>query len=311
VTDNTIPRRIIFSAWADASENDPFDRLAAADALAALPHEEAVLEHGPALTAVELIRRGDETKSTRLRLLALHDARSAPSSWRAGEGASVIDFANGRYSAFITHVSIWPNKIVAHDHHANAPGLGRLGVYLWHRAEQKVRFRALYEQDLVEQLEDLDGIRGLEIGIHTPHKAQTSTDGMVGALLPRLAPKVPSFRVGMTMGRKGPQDAYLDPEVAELVYEISDQAEQLFDSFKITGKSKTEKTPKGRPKTITINMLSKRLNVELDLPRDTENPSVPQEAALFKAATNAKRELQDGGDLAAAVEARLALDQQP
>jgi hypothetical protein len=311
VADNkTIKRRLVFSAWADAIEKQPFDRLAAADAVSNLAADEVVLEHGEALTAVEVIRRGTDDKSTRLRLLALHDAASAPSSWRAGEGASVIDLADGRYSAFITHVSLWPNKIAVHDHHANAPGLGRLAAYFHHLTEQKVVFRALYEQGLADQLKDLDGLRGLEVGIHTPHKAQSIGNGMVENLLPKLAKKVPSLRVSLGMGRRGPRDAYIDPEVAQLVYEVSDKAEQFFDSFKVSGKSKTVKTPKGQPKTVTINMLSQRLNVEAELPRDGQNPSIPEEVALFKAITKANRELRDSGALAAAEEARLVLEQQ-
>jgi hypothetical protein len=310
VADDTIKRRLVFSAWANAIEKQPFDRLAAAEAIAALSPEDVVLEHGEALTAVELIQRGSDEKPTRLRVLALHDAKSAPSSWRAGEGASVINLANGRYSAFMTHVSLWPNKIAAHDAHANAPGLGRLGVYLHHLAGQKVLFRALYEQGLADQLADLKGIRGLEIGIHSPHKAQSTNDGMVGSLLPRLAKKVPSMRISFGMGLKGPRNAYIDPEIAELVYEVSDKAEQLFDSFKVKGQSKTIKTPKGAAKTITVNMLSQRLCVEVDLPRSTDNPSVPEQADLFKAITRGKRELDENGALAAAVEARLVLDQQ-
>jgi hypothetical protein len=310
MAENTIRRRLVFSAWADTTEKSPFDRLAAADVLADLSPDEVVLEHGEALTAVELVRRGTDTKSTRVRLFALHDAKSAPSTWRVGEGASVIDLADGRYSAFITHVSIWPNKIVTHDAHANAPGLGRLSAYLHHLTGQKMTIRALYEQGLVEQLEDLIGIRGLEIGIHNPHKAQGAGAGMVESLLPSFAKKVPSLRVSMGMGRKGPRDAYLDPEVADLVYEISDKAEQLFDSLKVSGKSKTIKTPKGEPKTITVNMLSQRLCIEADLPREVDNPGLPEEDELFKAVTRAKRELQESGALEAAVEARMVLDQQ-
>jgi hypothetical protein len=310
MADNVVKRRLVFSAWADAIEKQPFDRLAASDALSNLDPDEVVLEHGEALTAVEVIRRGSEDKATRLRLLALHDATSAPSAWRAGEGASVINLADGRYSAFITHVSLWPNKIAVHDQHANAPGLGRLAVYLHHQTKQKVVFRALYEQGLADQLKDLVGLRGLEVGIHTPHKAQAIGNGMVESLLPKLAQKVPSLRVSLGMGRRGPRDAYIDPEVAELVYEVSDKAEQLFDSFKVSGKSKTIKTPKGQPKTVTVNMLSQRLSVATELPRDEENPSIPEEKSLFSAITRANRELRDSGALAAAEEARIVLEQQ-
>jgi hypothetical protein len=41
-----------------------------------------------------------------------------------------MTIAAGRYSAFFTHVVIWDDKVAAHDAHANAPGLGRLSLYL-------------------------------------------------------------------------------------------------------------------------------------------------------------------------------------
>jgi hypothetical protein len=310
VADDTIKRRLVFSAWADGLQKRPFDRFAAADAIATLDPKDVVLEHGDALTAVELIRKGDEQKSTRFRLLALHDARSAPSSWGVGQGASLINLADGQYSAFITHVAVFPNKIAVHDGHANAPGLGRLGGYLHHKANQKVVFRALYEQGLADQLQDLDGIRGLEVGIHSPHKSQVTDTGLVGGLISKLSSKVPALHVKMGMGRRGPRDAYVDPEIADLVYEISDKAEQLFDSFVVKGKSKTIKTPAGNPKTVSINMLSQRLSLDTELTRDARNPSTPDEKALFKAITRARKELQDSGALAAAVEARMLLDAQ-
>lgn len=309
VAADTLKRRIIFSAWADTVEKQPFDRLAAAEMLSTLEPDEVVLEHGEALTAVELIQKGTENKPTRLRLLALHDAANAPSAWGPGQGASLIDLGADQYSAFITHVSLWPNRIAAHDAHANAPGLGRLATYLHRLTDQKVAFRALYEQGLTDQLEDLVGVRGVEFAIHSPHKTQTA-EGMFGSLIPRLAPKAPSIRVSLGMGRRGPRDAYLDPEIAETVHDLADKAEQFFDSLKIRGKSKTITTEAGRPATVEVNLLSHRLSVDEQVPRDGDNPSVPEPKALFKAVTRARNRLQDSGALAKAVEARVLLDQQ-
>ena len=87
-------RRLVFSAWANAVEKHPFDRLAAAKALSELAPDELVLEHGEALTAVELIENGSDDKPTRLRLLALHDAANAPTSAH-GQGASLINLGDG------------------------------------------------------------------------------------------------------------------------------------------------------------------------------------------------------------------------
>lgn len=305
----TLKRRIVFSAWADTSERHPFDRLAAADALNKLGDDEVVLEHGEALTAVEVIQKGSPDKPTRLLLLALHDAASAPSAWGAGQGASLINLGDDEYSAFITHVSLWENKIAAHDAHANAPGLGRLASYLWQRAGQRVTFRSLYEQGLADQLEDLDGVRAVDVAIHSPHKAQNAS-GLIGSVIAQLRPKAPAIRVSLGMGRRGPRDAYLDPEIADAVHEVADKAEQLFDTLRIRGKSKTVKTEAGNPKTVEINLLSHRLQVAVELQRDVANPAVPDRKALFKAVTSARKELQDSGALKAAEEARTLLDQQ-
>jgi len=309
VATGTLKRKIVFSAWADTVEKQPFDRLAAAEALGGLKPDELVLDHGDALTAVELIEKGTQEEPTRLRLLALHDAANAPSAWGPGHGAHLINLGADQYSAFITHVSLWANKIAAHDAHANAPGLGRLASYLQRLADQKVMFRALYEQGLADQLEDLAGVRGVEFAIHNPHKVQTA-EGMVGSLIGHLAPRAPSIRVRLGMGRRGPRDAYLDPEIAEKVHDFADKAEQFFDSLVIRGTSKTTKTEAGRPKTVEINLLSHRLSVEEQLPRDSDNPSVPDETALFRAVTRARNQLNGRGALAKAVEARILLDQQ-
>lgn len=304
-----LQRKLTFSAWADASESASFDRIAAAEAMRDLDLDEQVLRHGDALTAVEVIQVGTSEKPTRLQLLALHDAETAPSAWGPGQGATVIDLGQGRYSAFITHVSIWPSKIAAHDGHANAPGLGRLSTYLAQQAEERVVFRALYEQGLSEQLDDLEGIRGVAFGIYSPHKKQAAS-GMVESLLPRLAPKVPAVRVSLGMSRRSPRDAYLPPELADEVFELADKAEQFFDALKIRGRSKTVKTPAGKPKTVEVNLLSQRLHVPVEVPRDAENLSVPDRKQVFRALSRAHRELQASGKLAAAVEARILLDEQ-
>ncbi len=110
------------------------------------------------------------------------------------------------------------------------------------------------------------------------------------------------------MSRKDPRDAYLDDEVAAELLEIADDAEHFFDSMRIRGRSKTEKTPAGSPKTVEINLLSQRLQVERELHSDPENPSLPDQAEAFAALDAARTVLAGDGRLQAAVEARLAFD---
>lgn len=308
---DTLKRKITFSAWADGSSKRRFDRVAAAKAIASIPLALLIHEQGDALTAVEVEHVGSDDVPTHLRVLALHDADNAPSSWGPGQGATRVDFGEGRYSAFICHVLIWDDKIAAHDGHANAPGLGRLADFIRAKTDERVSFRALYEQGLAQQLADLEGVRSVEYGIYRPHKHQVAqAHGMFGSLLPNR-PDVPAFRVSMGMGRKSKRDATLPPDVVEQVVGFADQAEQFFDSLTVSGRSKTLRTEAGNPKTVELNLLSQRLHFPHDIARDAENRSTVASGAARTAMTHVRKLLDRDGKLADAVEARVLYDLQP
>jgi hypothetical protein len=292
-----VKRRLTFYGWADTSEAHPFDRLRAAREVGDLDPDEVVLEQTDGgLTAVDLVEVGDADTPTRLLLHALHGPDSRPSDWGPGEGTRIIEIGEGRYTAFTSHVEIWPDKVAAIDLHANAPGLGRLSQYFWKRATERVAFRPLYRQDASERLRDLDGVRGFDFSIHEPHKVQQARrHGMLGSLLPNR--DFPSIYVSAGMSRKQPKDAYVDDEVAQELFEIADSAEDLFDRIET-----------GKKKSVRVNLLSERLKVEAELNNDRNNPSLPVQGDAFDALDGARAELQRDGELQAAVEARLALD---
>jgi hypothetical protein len=303
-----VNRRLTFYAWTDTSETDPFDRVKAAAGVAGLDADDVVLDQGEdTLTAVEIVSAGDGTETTQLLLHALHGPGSRPSEWGPGEGIHPIQIGEGSYTAFTSHVTIWDDKVAAIDMHANSPGLGRLSTYFWRQVTARVAFRPLFNQDMAERLKDLEGVRGVEFSIHEPHKiAEARKLGMLGSVLPRR--NFPSIHVSAGMSRKDPHDAYVDDELAKELFEIADEAEQFFDRIRIRGRSKTEKTAAGRQKTIEINLLSERLQIERELDSDSENPSLPDQANVFAALDIARTTLAGDGRLQAAVEARLAYD---
>ena len=116
-----LKRKLTFSAWADGVKKENFDPAAAAAEIAEIEEDDLVYEHGDSLTAVEVVDDGSDGGPVKLQLLALHDADNAPSSWGPGAGATQVDYGDGRCSAFLMHVVIWDDKVVAHDAHANAP----------------------------------------------------------------------------------------------------------------------------------------------------------------------------------------------
>lgn len=305
----SIDRRLTFYAWSDTNEKHPFDRLAAAVAVASLDNSEVVLDHGEdELTAVEIVAAGKAGSPTRLLLHALHGPGSRPSEYGPGVGTRTIQIGRGRYTAFTGHVSIWEDKIAAVDMHANCPGFGRLSAYFRRRADQKVVFRPLFAQETAEKLKDLEGIRGIDFSIHELHKVnQARRKGMLRSLLPSR--KFPSIHVAAGMSRREPRDAYFEPEVEEELFALADTAEQFFDRLVIRGLSKTEKTPTGQKKSVEVNLLSERLHVATSLEDDPENVSLPARDLVFGEIDRARRQLDRGGRLAAAAEARLAFDE--
>jgi hypothetical protein len=306
----TVKRNLTFVTWADASEKQPFDLDAAAKKLTELDTDDVVLPHGQdLLTAVDHVRMGTKTRATEMQLLALHDADNAPSEWGPGAGARPVTIGEGSYTAFFTHVLMWPDKIAAFDAHANAPGLGRLSDYLRIQTGQRVVFRALYEQGLKEQLEDIEHFRSFEYGIYDPHKksALAGNTGMVRGL-PQLWQKVPSVSVKMGMSRRSRRDAYLPQEVADDVIAMSDVADQFFDRMIISGPSKTRKKPNGRPEQVRVDLLNQRLRREREIKRG-DNGNLPDREATFKALRDLRKELDADDKLQDAQEARIFVDE--
>lgn len=295
-------------AWASTKENDPFQRLAVAQTLENLSTSDLVDDRdAETLTAVEVIKAGSAQDPTQLLLHGLHGPGNRPSDWGPSDGARVINIGSDRFTAFTSHVCIWDDKIAAVDMHANSPGLGRLSTYIWRKAEGRVAFRPLYKQDAAARLNDLDGIRGVDFAIHDSHKmTEARKSGMIGSLLPKK--KFPSISVSAGMSRKDPQDAYIDDELAAELFEVSDRAEQLFDRITIRGHSKTARTKTDKKKTVEVNLLSERLQVEKTLDSDTDNPSLPAQSQVLKALDSAKRSFAQSGELQDAAEARLGLD---
>ncbi len=303
----TVLRQLMFSGWQNAAERFPFDRIEAARAIAALPPEELVLDRDGQITAVEVDQVGTATTPTYFQLLALRDFDSRPLDWGPGTGASPIQMLQDRYPADITHVALWEDNIAAYDRHANAPGLGRLALYMRVKADQRAQFVSLYDPTVIDQLDDLETIRGFEYGIYDHNRfTHTADTGLLETFFPR-AP-APSISVRLGMSRKSPRDAQLDPEVTEAMLQAATKAEDLLDSLYVSGRSKTRKTPAGNPKTVTLNLLSHRLQVSRDVRRAPEGGNLAARPEVYQALRDAKRELQDAGTLQRAATAAALFD---
>ncbi|MCW3064745.1 MAG: hypothetical protein JWN32_1917 [Solirubrobacterales bacterium] len=286
----------MFSGWQDGSERAAFDRLEAARRLQALDPDELVLVHGDQITAVDVDDVGTATRPTSLQLLALRDYDNRPVDWGPGAGAGPINMLRERYPADITHVALWGDNVVAQDVYPNAPGLSRLSIYLRERTDQRVRFTALYDPTVLDQLDDLEGVRAVTYGIHSHEKVETARQaGLLEAYAPpRFNPSTtPSLTVTLGISRNGPRDQFLDPDVSDEILGMAERAEQLFDALRVRGRSRTLKTPSGKPKTVELNLLSQRVQVQAELPRAPEGGNLAARPQVYGALRDAKRDLAD------------------
>jgi hypothetical protein len=196
-----------------------------------------------------------------------------------------VDFGEGRYSAFFTHVAIWSDKVVGHDVHPNAPGLGRLGEYIRANSDQRVIFRALYEQGLADSSRTSKACGPSSTASTARIRSSRRRTRGCSAHCSRTVPTCPLSASRWEWGRKSRRDAYLPPDLADEVVGLADKAEQFFDALVIRGKSKTQKTAAGNPRTVEVNLLSRRLHVPVDLPRDPANRSAVEQSTAFSALT--------------------------
>jgi hypothetical protein len=309
-TTATVARRIIFSAWANASPKHEFDCGAAVEKLVPLEGKDTVLEQNEALTAAVVLRGPSADDPALIQLLALRDYDNRPIDWGPGSFPAPITIGEDRYTADVTHVAIWQDKIIAHDVYTNAPGLSRLSAYLRDKADQRVIFRPLYDPNLKTQLEDIEGFRRFEYGIHTPSKVQHARNaGFLSDLFPgAFGEKVPSVRVELGMSRQSPRDAYLDEELSDAMLRALENAEQFFDTVAISGRSKTQKTPAGNPKTVRLNLLKHRIQLGMDIARSPNGGNLPDADSVYEALIDARKTIDKNGRLSKAVEARAILD---
>jgi hypothetical protein len=87
-----------------------------------------------------------------------------------------------------------------------------------------------------------------------------------------------------------------------------ENAEQFFDTVAISGRSKTQTTPAGNPKTVRLNLLKHRIQLAMDIARSPKGGNLPDADSVYEALIDARKTIDKNGRLSKAVEARTILD---
>lgn len=294
-----LKRRLIFHRWGSVNGRADFNpRDVALNLSSAIAGDGdfAILNDGDAVTAVEVVEAGSGDSPTNLRLFALRAANDRPFKWDSAGSVSPISLRDHEYPADVSHVSLWPNGICAHDYAKNVPRVSRLSLFLRRKLNAHVKFDALFREDMLEKLSAMQGqMRSVEVAM--TQRQPDGAGGVFGTLIPEnFGRRAPSIRFTLGMGRYGPRDQYLDGETEEQVFALAEQADDFVTNMIIRGRNHAT----GRVET--VNLLHERLQVEAEFRNSPAVPSMPNPDEVFLALDRTYKEFQRDGKLASAVQ---------
>ncbi|MGC5363059.1 hypothetical protein ACPXCE_15465 [Streptomyces sp. DT24] len=197
----------------------------------------------------------------------------------------------------MSHVSLWPDGVCAHDYAKDVPRISRLSTYLRRKLRVYVKFDSLFREDMAEKLRSMEGqMRSVEVAM-TERRPDDNGGGVFGTLLPEnFGQKAPSLRFTLGMGRYGPRNRYLDGETEEQVFALAEQADDQVTNMIIRGRSSVS----GRVET--INLLHERLQVEAEFRQSASVASMPDQGEVFYELDAAYKNFQRDGKFSSAVQ---------
>ncbi|WP_326760317.1 hypothetical protein OHB35_28615 [Streptomyces phaeochromogenes] len=274
-----LKRKLVFYRWASLAGRDPFDPPAVARRLTQEISADSscqMVDKDGVITAVEVVEPGGGGDPVKFRVLALRGMEDRPFKWDPDSSIGPISLLANEYPADATHISIWPDGYCAHDMGRYSPRLSRLAFFLRQRMREYVSFDPLYDEDAFRKLKEMEGqFRSFDLAMTKPEYA-TRPRGTFGHLWPAVAgEELPSVRVSMGMGRYGPKDKYIDQHIEDELLELATQASDLLTGMVVRGRSKRTN------RVEMVNLLTDRLNVEVDLPQRSDIPSAPQVSSVF------------------------------
>ncbi|MFB6948661.1 hypothetical protein ACFCXP_03400 [Streptomyces niveus] len=294
-----LKRRLIFHRWGSVAGKIDFNPQDVASNLRnaiGADGDFAIYDDGDAVTAVEVVSVGSASAPTDLRLFALRGANDRPFKWDSAGSVSPISLGDHEYPADVSHVSLWPDGVCAHDYGKSVPRLSRLSLFLRRKMNAHVKFDALYREDMLEKLKNMAGqVRSVEVAM--TQRPPDSEDGVFGILAPEnFGRRAPSVRFTLGMGRYGPRDRYLDGETEEQVFALAEQADDFVTNMIIRGRNPAT------DRVETVNLLHERLQIEANFRQSGTVSSMPDPSEVFLALDNAYKEFQRDGRIASAVQ---------
>lgn len=295
----TLSRRVVFYGWEDVEGTPAFERVRGARAIENLPDAAWALEEADGFVTGAIVDRpGTANAPTCLRFFRLRSGDDLPHVLNARHQASPLQLAQNEAVTDWTHVVIWPDHFAAHDSRRDAPTLSRLRTYLHERGNEHVRFFPLYDRSLIDQLDELDDIKALDIKFQVSEAEQldeADRQGMIGGLLAvgHDADAV-TVETRVSVGRS--RARYLSQRIRGEVHELAEHAEDILDKLVITGVRDGQ--------TVEIDVLRRRLDDDVRVRRSRRLGNAPDPNMMYSAILDSRRDIEADGRLGRAVRMR-------
>ena len=300
-----LERKLVVYEWRCPDDPPSFDRLTAANALARLPDDGTrKCPRGAFAADVLLADEGTLTTPTQVVVLRLRDYDNRPYMRRPGGVPSPVVIARDADIVDASHGLIWGDNIAAFALGGYGPPPSYLGDFLFERIGQSVVFDPLFDRTLIQRLQQLRGIRALEVRIRNSHAIQGVQDAQLGpfsGLFRHFQGQsdevVLTQQLRLPSRGRGARRAILTSVRPEDVLAMASEADRLYDTFLVTGIN-----AEGRIEH--IDLVNERLHTSVRLPRSRRGGHYTDDTATFAALTQARAELEADGRLQQAATSR-------
>jgi hypothetical protein len=293
-----IRRRIVFYGWEDIEGMPSFERLPAVAAIRGLRGRAWSFVEDDFTTAAIVDRPGTSSAPTCLRFFRLRSGDELPHVVNARREATPLQLQRDESVTDWTHVVLWPDNYAAHDSRRDAPSMSRLRTYFSERANQSVRFYPLYDRSLIDQLEQLDDIKAVEIKMQLSRAEElerAQRGGLFGGLIDvgeQADAAVITTKVSVGTSRT----RFLNPRVRQEVGNLVDRAEELLDNLVITGVHDGT--------IVEIDVLRRRLERILSVRRSRNLGNAPDPDVMYDVIIQTRRDFERDNRLQRAVRIR-------
>jgi hypothetical protein len=265
-------RQVVFYAYEDVEDAEPFDRLVAVSGINQLDDADWRVPDidGDSEIGVIVDQVGDAKKPSRLRFLRIRaDAPFVLSAARKLTPVQVRE--DERISEFI-HVVLWPNGYMGAVSSRDAPSHKHLSHYFEETSDQFTRVVNLYDPDTLKRLRELKkyGLRNVKVKLKNSELGQIQKDDAVKGFgnLFNAGLGTDAVTIGIELGVGRSHKLALDPDIAAGAVELAEMGDQL-ESMIVRGRDKTGEIQ-------TINMKKERLSESIDVRLSASDKAVYQ-----------------------------------